>query len=41
MALYTLKAAASSTEPRDPYPIYWRPDFTAPGCAFAGLGGAS
>ncbi len=41
MALYTLKAAASSTEPRDPYPIFWKPDHTAPGTALAGLRGAS
>ena len=27
--------------PRSPYPIYWRPDRTAPGFAQAGLGGAS
>ncbi len=37
---YTLKAAASSAEPHDPYPFFWKPDFTAPGFAFAGLGGA-
>lgn len=41
MVSYTITAAASSFTPRDPYPIYWRPDFTAPGFAFAGLGGAS
>ncbi len=25
--------------PRSPYPIYWRPDRTAPGTGLAGLGG--
>ena len=39
MDLYTLKAAASSTEPRDPFPIHWKPDYTAPGCTLAGVGG--
>ncbi len=41
MDLYTLKAAASSTTPRDHYPIFWKPDYSAPGTALAGLGGAS
>ncbi len=27
--------------PRAPFPIFWRPDYSAPGFAFAGLGGAS
>lgn len=27
--------------PRSPYPIFWRPDRTAPGTALAGLVGAS
>ena len=38
MALYTLKAAASSSTPRDPFPIFWKPDYKAPGCALAGVG---
>ena len=31
---------ASSIKPHSPYPIFWKPDFSAPGVAFAGLGGA-
>ncbi len=33
-------STAALEKPRCPYPIFWRPDFTAPGFAHAGLGGA-
>lgn len=38
MNLYTTKWRTSSTTPRDPYPIFWKPDYHAPGFAFSGLG---
>ncbi len=38
MVLYTPTVSASSAKPRDPYPIFWKPDYHAPGFAFAGLG---
>ena len=32
-------SAAALERPRSPFPIYWRPDRTAPGFAHVGLGG--
>lgn len=32
---------ASSTKPHSPYPIFWKPDFSAPGFVLAGVGSAS
>ncbi len=34
-------SAVANVKPRDPYPIFWRPDHTAPGTALSGIGGAS
>ena len=39
MTLYTLKAAASSTEPRSPFPLFWQPRYCGAALALAGLGG--
>ena len=39
MHIYTTTARASTVKPRCPYPIFWKPDYSASGFAFTGLGG--
>ena len=40
MTLYMFAARASTVQPPSPYPIFWNPDYSAPGFAAAGPGGA-
>ncbi len=40
MPLYAYTVSASTVKPHCPYPIFWIPDYSAQGFAFAGLGGA-
>ena len=40
MTLYTLSARASTSKPRDPYPLIWEPRYYGAALALAGLGGA-